>query len=370
MRTWHAACTSGRVTTNSLTLDEQVAASLLRIGADTRAARLFHEHEGARSVGGLAEALGLSGDDRTRRLARARSAARRALDEAAAMGAVAIPVGRPTYPPLLSHIPDPPIVVWRRGQDVLDLPAVAIVGSRHPSPGGRPVAMRLAEGLASAGLVIVSGLARGIDGAAHEGALRATGGRTVAVLGSGVGVVYPSEHQELAQRVQRAGCLVSELPPEAPPLPRHFPLRNRIISGLSLAVVVVEAAERSGSLITAKAALEQGRTVCAVPGGISSGCHRGCHSLIKDGAALVETVEDVLAELSWKPRPAATWPNDDKSLLSSDLSVAMPVGEPVSLDLLSLRTGRSIEVLLADLGQLEVDGRVERSRGGMYVRLD
>jgi DNA processing protein len=352
-----------------LPIEEQVAASLLRVGADARAARLFNDHEAARSVEGLAEVLGLTAHDRATRVARARVGAVAALARAAAVGARPLPAGGLEYPLLLGHIADPPIILWRRGEDVLDLPAVAVVGSRQPSPGGRAMATRLAHGLATAGLVVVSGLARGIDAAAHEGALRA-GGRTVAVLGSGVDVIYPREHGGLADEILKDGCLVSEFEPRTPPLPRHFPLRNRIISGLSLAVVVVEAAERSGSLITARMALEQGRTVCAVPGGVASGCYRGCHALIQDGAGLVETVEDILAELSWRPRGAAVESRISKSFVSSNLqSVIMP-GEAVSVDDLSLRTGQSVEVLLAELGQLEVAGAVSRTGGGMFVRLD
>jgi DNA processing protein len=203
------------------------------------------------------------------------------------------------YPPLLRTIADPPPVLWVRGvAAVLSRAAVAIVGSRAATPYALEVAARLAGELADRGLLVVSGLARGADGAAHRGCV-AAGGATVAVLGSGPDVIYPPEHRELAGSLCRDGALVSELGPGAPPLPEHFPLRNRLISGISLAVVVVEANEKSGSLITARCALEQGRDVMAVPGSILGGRNRGSHALLKDGAKVVETADDILEELGW-----------------------------------------------------------------------
>ena len=187
--------------------------------------------------------------------------------------------------------------------DTLGRPSVAVVGARAASPTGQRIGYELGRDLALAGLVVVSGLARGVDGAAHAGALDG-GGRTVAVLGCGVDVVYPRQHGALAARVAAQGVIVSEFPPGTEPRPSHFPLRNRIISGLSRAVVVVEASEQSGSLITAQMALEQGRDVLAVPGTWPAGRYRGCHALIKDGARLVETVEDVLEEIGWRPAGA------------------------------------------------------------------
>jgi len=211
-------------------------------------------------------------------------------------------VESPEYPALLREIGDPPPVLWVRGnRGVFSRPAVAIVGSRAASAYALAVAMRLGRELAERGLVVVSGLARGADGAAHRGCL-GTGGQTVGVLGSGIDVVYPAEHRDLAVSVSKNGALVSELGPGAPPLPEHFPLRNRLISGISLAVVVVEAAEKSGSLITARFALEQGRDVCAVPGSVLGGRNRGAHALLKDGAKVVESADDILEELGW---PAA-----------------------------------------------------------------
>lgn len=246
---------------------------------------------------------------------------------------------------------------------------MAVVGARDATPAGLAVARRLAGGLAEAGLVVVSGMARGVDGAAHGGALDA-GGLTVAVLGCGADVVYPRQHVTLAGEVRRSGALVSELPPGTAPLPRHFPLRNRIISGLARAVVVIEASERSGSLITARMALEQGRDVLAVPGGVASGRHRGCHALIKDGARLVETVGDILEEIGWSPPPENHTDPFFKSLKTSRLDIVMAEGEAYNLDELAARTGQSAAVLLAELGRLEVAGRVVRLGAGNFVRLD
>ncbi len=205
--------------------------------------------------------------------------------------------GGHAYPPLLSRIADPPGLLFVRGSiQPCDSLAVAIVGARHATNYGRKVAWQLAGGLARAGYTIVSGLARGIDAAAHRGALDA-GGRTIAVLGSGVLNVYPPEHGDLALEVAARGAVIGEALPLTEPFPGCFPQRNRIVSGLSLGVVVVEATERSGGLITARLAGEQGREVFAVPGPIDSRMSRGCHRLIRDGARLVENVDDVLEEL-------------------------------------------------------------------------
>jgi DNA processing protein len=208
------------------------------------------------------------------------------------------------YPARLREIADPPGVLFLRGQwqPAHDL-AVAIVGTRHATVYGLQQAERLASGLARAGMTVVSGLARGIDQAAHRGAL-AAGGRTLAVLASGVLNIYPPEHRELAESITRQGALLAEAPPEASPRAGVFPQRNRLISGLSLGVVVVEAAQRSGALITARHAVEQGREVFAVPGQVDNRVARGCHRLIRDGARLVESVDDVLEELGPLPVPA------------------------------------------------------------------
>ena len=201
------------------------------------------------------------------------------------------------YPPILATIADPPPVLWVRGLTApIGSPGVAIVGSRAGSAHAIAVAERLGGDLAAHGLVVVSGLARGVDSAAHRGALAAAG-VTVAVLGSGVDVIYPREHESLACDVAKEGAVLSELAPGTPPLPAFFPARNRIISGLVRAVVVVEAGAKSGSLITARCALEQGRDVLAVPGHVLDGRNRGGHALLRDGARVVETAEDVLDEI-------------------------------------------------------------------------
>ena len=203
----------------------------------------------------------------------------------------------PDFPPRLREIPDPPARLWIKGDArTLGRTSVAIVGSRRASPGSLDIARRLAWDLAGIGLTIISGLARGCDAAAHRGSLEA-GGTTIAVLGSGPDVIYPPEHDALADQIARHGAVISEFPPGSPPLPNHFRQRNRLISGLGHGVIVIEANDRSGSLITAGCALAQGREVMVVPGTVLSGRNRGGHQLIRDGAALVENAEDVLAVL-------------------------------------------------------------------------
>lgn len=291
----------------------------------------------------------------------------------------------PAYPPRLRDIPDSPSQLWLRGQrQALDGHAVAVVGSRRASPGALETARRLASGLAGVGLTIVSGLARGCDAAAHQGALDA-GGRTVAVLGSGLDVIYPPEHGRLADDIAERGAILSELPPGSPPLPHHFRQRNRLISGLSVGVVVIEANERSGSLITAGYALAQGREVMVVPGTVHAGRNRGGHLLIRDGAALVENAEDVLAVLVHAmPPPAASFASRGAEvplphsgvppLHSDDVGMADPVLEvldpddPQDFDQLSARLPLSTDQLLARLAELELSGQVHRVAGGRFVR--
>jgi DNA processing protein len=307
----------------------------------------------------------------------ARPRAQASLARARACGLRAVVWFDQTYPTRLAAIPDAPIVLWTRGDPAaLDRPAVAVVGSRRPTPTGLAVARRLASDLAEAGLCVVSGLARGVDGAAHEGAL-AVGGSTIAVLGCGADIVYPREHAALAARIVEVGALVSEFSPGTPPLPRHFPIRNRVISGLALAVVIVEASDKSGSLITARMALEQGRDVLAVPGSVLSGQYRGSHALIKDGARLVETVTDVLEEIGWVALPEAGRPGPTPGATRggsathpSDLEHAMAPGEPYSVDDLAAMTPWTTPDLLAEIGRLEVQGRIVRAAGGRFVRLD
>ena len=280
------------------------------------------------------------------------------------------------YPVALAAIIDPPAVVWVRGQaGALNLPAVAIVGSRTASPYALSVAERLAADLTAAGLVVVSGLARGVDSAAHRSAV-ARGGITVAVLGSGVDVMYPQEHAALAREIETDGAVISELAPGTPPQPQFFPLRNRIISGLSRAVVVIEAGEKSGSLITARCALEQGRDVLAVPGNVLSGRNRGAHALLRDGAKIVESADDILEELGMPgrgivaaahagaERPAGPPPFQDPIL------GCLTPGEPSDLDELAERSGLSPARLLPRLFELELQGAVARVGGGRFVRVD
>jgi len=364
-----------------LSVGQLLELSFLRFSGDALAARLFKDIAGsARSGEGesmalddlaarLCDGLAIPEHERASRRSQARSFVVDALAGAAHAGLSALPCVSQSFPALLAAIPDPPMVLWTKGdQESLQQPAIAVVGSRRATPAGLTVGRALGRQLAEAGLVVVSGLARGVDAAAHEGALEA-GGRTVAVLGCGADIVYPPEHHRLAGRVVAAGAIVSEFPARTPPLPQHFPLRNRIISGLCRAVVVVEASEKSGSLITARAGLEQGRDVLAVPGSVASGCYRGSHSLIKDGARLVETVEDILEEIRW-PRRELQVLSNRKPLPLSHLELAMAPGEPYALDDLAERTGRPAPALLADLATLELSGRIARLPGGRFVRLD
>ena len=315
---------------------------------------------------------------------RARAAA--ALSRASQAGITPTPWSDAAYPPALAAIVDPPPVLWMRGlAAALERPAVAIVGSRSGSPYALAVAERLAADLTVRGLVVVSGLARGVDSAAHRGALRGAAdalsttpcyaGSTIAVLGSGVDVIYPAEHQPLAREIEAAGAVLSELVPGTPPNPAFFPQRNRIISGLSRAVVVIEASEKSGSLITARCALEQGRDVLAVPGNVLSGRNRGAHALLRDGAKIVETADDILEELGpWAPgtagvanpgRPA----HASKGRVDPVLACLEP-GEPCDLDAISERSGLAPARLLPRLFELELQGLVGRAGGGRFVRFD
>jgi DNA processing protein len=262
-------------------------------------------------------------------------------------------------------------VIWYRGDLAsLDAPAIAIVGSRAASSVAVDTAARLAADLAARGVTVVSGLARGVDSAAHRGAL--TNGRTVAVLGSGVDYIYPSEHKPLAAQIAEDGLVLSEYPPGTAPLPHHFPLRNRLISGLSLAVVVIEASEKSGSLITASCALEQGREVMAVPGNVLSGRNRGGHALLKDGAKIVESVDDIVEGLGWDPAADLSTRADTSSsgtTVSSDPVLrVMAVDQPYDLDALASNSGLDARRLLPRLVELELAGLVRRHGGGRFVR--
>ncbi len=294
------------------------------------------------------------------------AAAEATLEAGDRQGIVAVPLFDERYPPLLACIHDPPPVLWARGDlETLSRPAVAVIGSRAASPYALQVGTRIAEELAERGIVVVSGLARGVDSAAHRGCLQGRGA-TAAVLGCGVDRVYPPEHAALASEIAGQGVLLAELAPGAAPLPGHFPLRNRIISGLSLATVVVEASEHSGSLITARCALEQGRDVMAVPGSVLTGKNRGSHALLKDGARIVETADDILNELGW---PAAREGTDTpcKSLISGPLVDRMLPGESYDLDALAALTGLDGPSILAHLTELELAGIVAVSQGH-YIR--
>lgn len=303
----------------------------------------------------------------TRASLRSRAAA--AIERAARTGIAPVAWRDAAYPSMLAAVPDPPPVLWIRGSPAaFDAPAVAIVGSRAGSPYALAVAEHLAADVASRGVIVVSGLARGVDSAAHRGAL-AGGGMTIAVLGSGADVVYPGENKRLAGEIIDHGALVSELAPGTRPLPFFFPMRNRIISGLSRAVVVIEAGERSGSLITARSALEQGREVLAVPGNVLSGRNRGGHALLRDGAKIVETADDILEELGF----AASAPGGARPgrVASSDPILAcLPPGEACDLDAIADRSGLPAARLLPRLCDLELRGLVRRAGGGRFVRFD
>lgn len=284
----------------------------------------------------------------------------------------AVFLDQPGYPPQLAQIADPPLTLLVQGDTgLLQAPQLAIVGSRNASPGGRETAFALAAALAAAGLVITSGLAEGVDGAAHRGAL-AGQGKTVAVLGTGPDRAYPRQHASLADKVWRQGALVSEQPVGTPPRSFNFPRRNRIISGLSLGVLVVEAGPQSGSLITARLAADQGREVFAIPGGIHNPLARGCHALIRQGAKLVESVADILEELPplWSGK-ADTQPADAEH--GQPTGPANPVltcigDSPASIDALVARTGLTVAEVSTMLLTLQLDGLVTALPGGLFGR--
>lgn len=299
-------------------------------------------------------------------------------------------LGDADYPAALLDIPDPPLMLYALGQTaqlatLQAQPALAVVGSRNPTPQGADNARAFARSLAASGLVIVSGLALGVDGAAHEGALEGAGppgaaGRlaTLAVVGTGLDRVYPRQHHALAQRIAQQGLLLSEYPLGTPPLAAHFPRRNRLIAGLSQATLVVEAALQSGSLITAQQALEQGRDVMAIPGSIHAPQSKGCHALIKQGAKLVESAQDVLEELRLPlvqtaldlgaDGHAADAP-DGARADEEDRALLRALGhDPVGLDALQGRCGWPTAQLQARLLELELAGQVGRLPGGLFQR--
>jgi DNA processing protein len=318
------------------------------------------------SPGALLEVLRVPDIDHRRLIDAAQARADEALRAHRAAGMDVIAWFDPRYPALLNCVADPPPVLWTRGlAGVLGNPAVAVVGSRAATTYALDVGFRLGCELSERGVAVASGLARGVDSAAHRGSLEA-GGPTIAVLGSGLDNVYPPEHDKLAQTVAANGVVVSELGPGAVPMAEHFPLRNRIISGISLAVVVVEASEKSGSLITARCAAEQGRDVMAVPGSVLSGRNRGSHSLLKDGAKVVETADDILEELGWPAVRAAVHPG--RLVTHDPLLARMEAGEVYRLDELVSATGTSASKLLPRLMELELQGQVTAVGGGRFTR--
>jgi DNA processing protein len=280
--------------------------------------------------------------------------------------------GQPGYPESLQHIPDPPHLLYVRGElRPTDAKAVALVGSRGCTSYGRRVAERLATGLVHAGFVVVSGLARGIDGVAHRAALQA-GGRTVAVLANGLAQVYPPEHAELASEVAKAGAVLTEAPMTSEPMAGLFPARNRLISGLSQAVVVIEAAERSGALITARHAGEQGRPVFAVPGPVDSPASSGTHRLARDGAILIRGVEDILEELGGLPTAAVTsvapaQPPAGLDAVQQQLWELLAEG-PRHIDELSRAMHLAVGPIAGALLMLEMKKAVRRLPGNLYER--
>lgn len=281
----------------------------------------------------------------------------------------------PLYPPLLKQLSDPPVVLFAKGcLEALALPYLAIVGSRNASPGGLQIAYQLATEMSSMGLGICSGMAMGIDGAAHQACVDARG-RTVAVLGTGIEMIYPRRHRQLYHDIQQQGCILSEFWPDIGPFAGNFPKRNRIISGLSLGTLVVEACRKSGSLITARLAMEQGREVFAVPGSILGGYHQGCHDLLRDGAKLVETAADIVEELA-----SLTAFHLEELKLCHHIqqgeicnlpfsSLLASVGyETTSIDAVVEHSGKTIDLVLEQMLELELQGWVIAVPGG-YVRV-
>lgn len=272
------------------------------------------------------------------------------------------------YPRALLTIADPPLLLYAKGRtELLNRPAFAIVGSRNATRQGEANAEAFAQTLAAAGLTIVSGMAAGIDAAAHRGALREAAA-TIAVIGTGCDRIYPARNERLAREIAAKGAIVSEFPLGTPPLAGNFPRRNRIIAGLGRGCLVVEATKQSGSLITARLAAEAGRDVFAIPGSIHSPQSKGCHALIKQGAKLVESAQDILEELRWERVAASTGHEEEKA--EDDPILAALGHDPCDLDTLAARTGLTADALLAQLLTFEMSGRVAQLPGGRYQRLN
>ena len=282
------------------------------------------------------------------------------------------------YPRALLNIADPPTLIYVRGRlELLQRPALAIVGSRNPTPQGIKNAENFSAALAQTGLLIVSGLALGIDAAAHRAALSVQRD-TAAIIGTGIDRIYPARNLDLAKKLAEHGCIVSEFPLGTPAAAYNFPKRNRLISGLARGVLVIEAAAESGSLITARLAAEQGKEVFAIPGSIHSPQSRGCHKLIRQGAKLVETVQDILEELDWQIQsvmpssPTVTTTVQESQPVSTapaDELLTLIGFDPCSIDELAVRSGLSIETLSQRLLQLELDGLLASLPGGRFQRI-
>lgn len=284
----------------------------------------------------------------------------------------ALTITDPTYPSQLKEIADPPPILFVRGDpSLLSMPQIAIVGSRNPSTSGLETAFSFAKSLSTSGFVITSGLALGIDAASHRGALQG-GGYTIAVAGTGLDRVYPAKHKDLATAIVKTGAMISEFPPGTTAKANHFPRRNRIISGMCLGLLVVEAAKQSGSLITARMALEQNREVFAIPGSIHNPLARGCNALIREGAKLVETTQHIFEELNvyiqededfTEKNPETTLDLEQQTLLN------LVMFSPTSIDDLVTQTGYPIEVIASTLLILELQGYLEATPGGCYTRI-
>lgn len=294
----------------------------------------------------------------------------RTAEELQKSGTQVILLGDPNYPPALAQIADPPVILYTRGRlPEPAMPLLAMVGSRRATPYGKAIARRFAMDLVKLGWGIVSGMARGIDTAAHEGALEG-GGYTMAVFGCGINICYPRENKKLRERIEAEGCVLSEFPPDSGPHPRNFPIRNRIISGCSLGTLVIEAGERSGALITAYRALEQGRDVFAIPGSLTSKYSKGTNRLIKQGAKLVECIEDIIEEypyLSWE-MPVTSNKSSDPTLTLEESCVLRNLGlEPVHIDQLVEKTGLSASTVGSILTMLEFKGLAKQLPGNYYI---
>lgn len=290
-----------------------------------------------------------------------------------------VTIGSPEYPTLLGEIPDPPIILFAHGcLEILKTIQIGVVGSRNPDAAGKKIADEFARELTHAGATVTSGLALGIDSCSHEGALSANG-HTIAVTGNGLDMIYPARNKALAEKIVERGILVSEFTPGTKPIPANFPRRNRIISGMSTGVLVVQAALRSGSLITARYAMEQGREVFAIPGSIHNPMAKGCHALIKQGAKLVESVNDIIEELGSlatvvidENRSINNAANNDlgEEELDADYKVLLDslAYDPISIDRLIELTGLTTDSVSSMLLILELRGLVVSQSGGVYVR--